>query len=238
MSECAGRQPDWLLSLLSAPSALPNPCSSPDCMESLRCLHSPRPSHPTPCSKCPKVGPKTAEKAKLAWEASHGNAALAAVGKSARTSAAAALSSSAGLTVPQLLEAPPTLGFLWGPAVRCYSPHLHAAEQVVAQRSLQRAAAYRQASARQLSRVRKWVDANQSGTGAWGVGVGGWGACCAGDLGWAHLCVCTFSCFDLLLRPLLLVHMPACLSAPPRLLFPPHRHPTASTAALCRHPTQ
>ena len=123
------------------------------------------------CSKCRKIGPKTAEKIKMAWEAAHDNTL---VGTAAgRAAATAGLSGSPGLTMQQLLEAPPAVGFPWGPATRCYSPHLHAAEQIVSQRCLQRAGAYRQPTTRQLNRVRKWVAANQANTGAQ-AGQAGW----------------------------------------------------------------
>ena len=126
------------------------------------------------CSKCRKIGPKTAEKIKMAWEAAHDNTL---VGTAAgRAAATAGLSGSPGLTMQQLLEAPPAVGFPWGPATRCYSPHLHAAEQIVSQRCLQRAGAYRQPTTRQLNRVRKWVAANQANTGAQ-AGQAGWDGC-------------------------------------------------------------
>ena len=124
---------------------------------------------PPPRSKCRKVGPKTADKAKLAWEAAHGNTALAAAADAARSSSP--YGGSPGLTMAQLLEAPPAVGFPWGPATRCYSAHLHAAEQVVAQRSLQRAAAYKQPGTRQLNKIRKWLAANQSATGGLRAGL-------------------------------------------------------------------
>ncbi|KAL4458529.1 hypothetical protein ABPG75_013394 [Micractinium tetrahymenae] len=110
--------------------------------------------------KCRKVGPKTAEKIKTAWERSQGNALAGAP----FTSGAAAAGTSPGLTMPQLLEAPPAVGFAWGQNTRCYTPLLHAAEQVVAQCSLQRAAAYKPASTRQLNRVRRWLEASQART--------------------------------------------------------------------------
>lgn len=103
---------------------------------------------------------------KVAWEAAHGNLALAAAAEAARSAAASPLATAPGLTMGQLLEAPPAVGFPWGPATRCYSPHLHAAEEVVSQRSLQRAAAYKQPSTRLLNKIRKWLAANQSATGA------------------------------------------------------------------------
>lgn len=129
-------------------------------------------AHPPPacCSKCPRVGPKTAEKMKVAWEAAHGNLALAAATEAARSATTSPLTTSPGLTMGQLLDSPPSVDFPWGPATRCYSTHLHAAEGVVAQRSLQRAAAYKPPSTRLLNKIRKWLAANQSATGeAWGL---------------------------------------------------------------------
>lgn len=110
-------------------------------------------------STCRKVGPKTAEKIKQAWEAAHG-APSALPG-----SAAEDRRSRDGLTMPELAEAPPVLGFAWGPEVRCFVPHLHEAELKVAQRVLASAGAYREPTARQLGRVRKWLAANQDNTG-------------------------------------------------------------------------
>ena len=109
------------------------------------------------------MGPKTAEKIKVAWEVAHGN--TAALANRRGGTGAGAPAGTPGLRMPQLLESPPVLGFAWGPDTRCFAPHLHAAEQVVSQRSLQRAAAFRPASSRQLNRVRKWVAANQNSTG-------------------------------------------------------------------------
>lgn len=108
-------------------------------------------------STCHKVGPKTAEKIKQAWEAAHGAPAGLAAG-----------SAEDGLTMAELAASPPALGFAWGPEVRCFVPHLHEAERKVAQRVLASAAAYREPTPRQLGRVRKWLAANQSNTGALG----------------------------------------------------------------------
>lgn len=106
----------------------------------------------------------------MAWEAAHGNLALAAATEAARSAATSPLATSPGLTMGQLLDSPPSVDFPWGPATRCYSTHLHAAEGVVAQRSLQRAAAYKPPSTRLLNKIRKWLAANQSATGgAWGL---------------------------------------------------------------------
>jgi hypothetical protein len=123
-------------------------------------------------SKCRKVGEKTAEKIKLAWERAHGGARLfKSGGKGGKGGAAQA--DATGLTMQELQARPPTLGFGWTAGTRCYTPQLHAAELAVAERSLQKAALHRQPSAGQASKVRKWVAANQSTTG--GLGFGGWG---------------------------------------------------------------
>lgn len=78
------------------------------------------------------MGPKTAEKIKRAWEVAHGGSPAGPTGSLGASTGggAAGLTSSPGLTMEQLLGAPPDVGFAWGPATRCYSPHLHAAEQV------------------------------------------------------------------------------------------------------------
>ncbi|KAI3435893.1 hypothetical protein D9Q98_001951 [Chlorella vulgaris] len=114
-------------------------------------------------SKCRKVGEKTAEKIKLAWERAHGGARLfKSGGKGGKGGAAQA--DATGLTMQELQARPPTLGFGWTAGTRCYTPQLHAAELAVAERSLQKAALHRQPSAGQASKVRKWVAANQSTT--------------------------------------------------------------------------
>jgi hypothetical protein len=68
--------------------------------------------------RCPRLGPKLAEKFKTRWDASFG---VDASGKG-----------SVGLRVADLLASPPVPGFSWGPDTRCYSPSLHQVGEIVA----------------------------------------------------------------------------------------------------------
>lgn len=197
-----------------APVCRPAPSPVPTCCRPL----------PLPCSKCRTVGPKTAEKIKAAWEAAHGSGAGAGGKRDERE----------GLTMAELAEAPPALGFAWGPDVRCFVPHLHEAEQTVAQRVLQAAAAYREPSARQLGRVRKWLAANQATTGA-RPGCRPW-ACSS-----RVACVSSVPALLLVLSPRLPLLRPSsvCQARPsllPRPLLPalPRRHPAVRGPAA-RH---
>ena len=70
-------------------------------------------------------------------------------------------STAAGLTVPQLMAQAPQPPFAWGPATRCFAPHLHAAELTVAQRALQKARQHKRQSRRHLNRIREWIESNQ-----------------------------------------------------------------------------
>lgn len=111
---------------------------------------------------------------KLAWEAAHGNVAAATDADGLR----GAGGGPSGLTMADLLAARPAVAFPWGPATRCYSPHLHAAEQCVAQRSLQRAGGYREPTSRRLSKIRRWLEGNQAVTGGHRAGSFGGHALC------------------------------------------------------------
>eukprot|EP00887_Chlorella_sp_A99_P006365 scaffold3.g6365.t1 len=116
-------------------------------------------------ARCRKIGPKTAEKIKLRWDASQG------AGRGADAPASA--SASHGLTMARLLADPPPAPLPWGPATRCYVPHLHAAEVAVAARALQQAAALKRPRRLHAARIRQWIVDNQrANPGGWAAGVG------------------------------------------------------------------
>lgn len=102
-------------------------------------------------STCPRIGIKTAQKIKQSWDGTRSPAFDASSG------------GTIGLTMSALLENPPTLTFDWGPDVRCYSCQMHAAEATVAARIAAKAALFKPPSKSRLTRIRKWIDANQEG---------------------------------------------------------------------------
>ena len=120
-------------------------------------------------SRCKRIGPKTAEKIKLRWEASHGGSGSGSGsgsgggggGERAIDGGTAGAGVAPGLTMQQLADAPPSLPFAWSPATRCFAPHLHAAELTVAARTVARARACKQPSALHLARVHSWLADNE-----------------------------------------------------------------------------
>jgi len=107
-------------------------------------------------ARCKRIGPKTAEKLKLQWDA-----------WAAQTSSTNAASSTTrfGLQLSDLEDTPPNLPFEWGPEVRCYLPRLHKAEAAVAQAAGEKLSLIKKPSAARTARIKKWISANQNTNG-------------------------------------------------------------------------
>ncbi|KAG7669856.1 hypothetical protein Ndes2437B_g06050 [Nannochloris sp. 'desiccata'] len=108
-------------------------------------------------ARCKRIGPKTAEKLKLQWDA-----------WAAQTSSSTNAASSGprfGLQLSDLEDMPPNVPFEWGPEVRCYLPRLHKAEVAVAQAAGEKASLPKKPSAARIARIKKWISANQNTNG-------------------------------------------------------------------------
>jgi ATP-dependent exoDNAse (exonuclease V) alpha subunit len=107
-------------------------------------------------ARCKRIGPKTAEKLKLQWDA-----------WAAQTSSTNAATSATrfGLQLSDLEDTPPKLPFNWGPEVRCYLPRLHKAETTVAQAAGEKLSLIKKPSAARTARIKKWISANQNTNG-------------------------------------------------------------------------
>jgi ATP-dependent exoDNAse (exonuclease V) alpha subunit len=109
-------------------------------------------------ARCKRIGPKTAEKLKLqwdAWSAAHSTSSTNAASSSTRF----------GLQLSDLEDTPPNVPFEWGPDVRCYLPRLHKAEVTVAQTAGEKSGLVKKPSAARTTRIKKWISANQNSNG-------------------------------------------------------------------------